>query len=57
MKIQFEDKSFIECRIESNKVIIIISAKDSTDKLKKISNAVELSLEEFKNLISDLDIL
>ena len=35
-------------------IIIMIQAKDHENSLKKISNAVELSPEEFKRLISDL---
>jgi len=55
MKITFEDKSYIECVKSDNpgKVIITISAKDRTDPLKKITNAVEITTEEFKKLISD----
>ncbi len=55
MKITFEDKSYIECIKSDNpgKVIITISAKDRTDPLKKITNAVEITNEEFKKLISD----
>lgn len=56
MKITFDDKSFIQCCKSDNpgKVIITISAKDSSDKLKKITNAVEITIEEFKQLISDI---
>jgi nitrate reductase NapAB chaperone NapD len=56
MKIQFEDKSYIECRKSDNpgKIIIIISAKDGSNNLKKITNAVEITSEEFKSLISDI---
>jgi nitrate reductase NapAB chaperone NapD len=56
MKITFEDKSYIECRKSDNpgKVIISISAKDHNDPLKKITNAVEITAEEFKQLISDV---
>jgi nitrate reductase NapAB chaperone NapD len=56
MKITFDDKSYIEC-LKSNepgKIIIVISAKDGTDPLKKITNAVELTADEFKKLISDV---
>jgi len=56
MKIEFDDKSYIEC-IKSNqpgKVIISISAKDHENKLKKITNAVELTIEEFKKLVSEV---
>lgn len=56
MKITFEDKSYIETRKsnEPGKVMVIICAKDQTNHLKKITNAVELTLEEFKKLISDV---
>ena len=55
MKIQFEDKSYIECKKTDGKdtVIIMISAKDGENPLKKITNAVELTIEEFKKLISE----
>ena len=53
MKISFEDKSFIEVSKSDNpgKIVITISAKDRSDPLKKITNAVEITTEEFKNLI------
>jgi hypothetical protein len=56
MKITFDDKSFIECRKSDNpgKVVITISALDHSDPLKKITNAVEITTEEFKKLISDV---
>ena len=56
MKITFEDKSYIECRKSDNpgKIIVTISAVDHSDTLKKITNAVEISTEEFKKLISDI---
>jgi hypothetical protein len=56
MKIIFDDRSYIDC-YKSNqpgKIMIAISAKDATDPLKKITNAVELSVDEFKKLISDV---
>lgn len=58
MKIQFEDKSYIECRKSDNPgtIVIIISAKDHQNPLKKITNAVELTIEEFKQLISDVQL-
>jgi len=54
MKIEFEDKSYVECRKSDTpgKVIIAISAKDHENPLKKITNAVELTADEFKRLIS-----
>jgi hypothetical protein len=56
MRIQFEDKSFIECRKSDTpgKIILIISAKDNDNARKKITNAVEVTLEEFQKLISDI---
>jgi hypothetical protein len=56
MKISFDDKSYVEVRKSDNPgkmIIIIISAKDHDNPLKKITNAVELTQEEFKKLISD----
>ena len=58
MKITFEDKSYIDCRKSDNpgKIVIVISAKDHENPLKKITNAVEISTAEFKQLISDVQI-
>lgn len=58
MKIQFDDKSFVECRKSDNpgKIMIIISAKDHDNPLKKITNAVEITAAEFKLLISDVQV-
>jgi len=55
-KITFEDKSFVECRKSESedKILLIISATDSNNKNKKITNAVEISREEFDKLISDI---
>jgi nitrate reductase NapAB chaperone NapD len=56
MKITFDDKSYVECRKSEHpgKIIIVISAKDHDNQLKKITNAVEITIEEFKKLISDV---
>jgi len=55
MKIQFDDKSYIDChKSEDGKIVIIVSAKDYDNPLKKITNSVELSIEDFKKLISDV---
>ena len=56
MKIDFEDKSYIECRKSDNpgKVLIIISARNKDNSLKKTTNAVEIDISEFKLLISDI---
>lgn len=56
MKIVFDDKSYVECRKSDNpgKILIIISAKDHENPLKKITNAVEVDESQFKLLISDI---
>jgi len=55
MKISFEDKSYIECKVnDAGKMVIIIQAKDQSNPLKKITNAVELTLEQFKLLVSEV---
>ena len=58
MKITFDDKSYIECRKSDTpgKVVVIVSAKDHDNPLKKITNAAELTVAEFKLLISDVQI-
>lgn len=55
MKIEFEDKSFIELKKSehSDNIIIIIQAKDFSNPLKKITNAVEISVEQFNELIKE----
>ncbi len=57
MKIQFEDKSYIECKKSDTpgKITVMISAKDHQNPLVKITNTVELTPEEFKRLISDVN--
>lgn len=56
MKIVFDDKSYVECVKSDNpgKVVITISAKDHTDPLKKITNAVEVTVEQFTQLTSEV---
>jgi nitrate reductase NapAB chaperone NapD len=58
MKITFDDGSHIECRRSDNpgKILIVISAKDHENPLKKITNAVEITTAEFKSLISDVQV-
>ena len=57
MKIEFEDKSYIDLKKsnDSDTIVIIVQAKDFTNPLKKITNTVELTKEQFKQLISDID--
>jgi nitrate reductase NapAB chaperone NapD len=58
MRIEFNDKSYIECRKSDNpgKIFFIISAKDHENPLKKITNAVEIDESQFKELISDIKV-
>jgi hypothetical protein len=56
MKITFDDKSHVEIR-KSDKpdhILIVVSAKDAENPRKKITNAVEITTEEFKKLVSDV---
>lgn len=56
MKIEFKDQSFIECKKSdtTNKIVIIIQAKDSENPLKKITNIVELTSDELNQLLEGL---
>ena len=56
MKISFKDSSYINCQksADGDKIVILLSAKDGTNPLKRINNACELTLDEFKQLISDI---
>lgn len=53
MKIQFPDHSYIEILKSKspNKVMITIVAKDSNKPLETIANSVELTIEQFNELI------
>ena len=55
MKIIFEDKTWIDC-VKSDKgtIFITVAAPHETDPLKKVINAAELTMEQFKKLISDI---
>ena len=56
MKIDFEDKSYIEIKksSEPDKVVILIQAKDSENPLKKITNCVEITTTQFRQLVSEI---
>jgi hypothetical protein len=56
MRITFDDQSYIECYKpnDPNKVIFIISAKDQENPRKKTTNAVEITMDEFKQLIANV---
>jgi hypothetical protein len=58
-KIIFEDKSYVEVRkspTESDKIVLIIHAKDQSNALKRVINAVEITTDEFKQLIADIQV-
>lgn len=56
MKIEFEDKSYIEVVKSStpNKVVISIQAKDYENPLKKITNSVEITKEQFQSFLDQI---
>lgn len=56
MKITFDDNSYLEIKKSNNenKLYIIISARDSENFKKKITNCVEITIEQFKELVSDI---
>jgi len=53
MKIQFKDHSYIEVSKSSspNKIIITIVARDVKKPLETIANSVELTTDQFNQLI------
>lgn len=56
MRIDFEDKSYIDCQKSDHpdKILVVISAKDHENPLKRIINTVEMTTEQFKRMISDI---
>ena len=56
MKIEFDEngKNFISVSKTNTGVAIILSSQDKDDLKKTIVNSVELSMDEFINLISDI---
>lgn len=56
MKIQFEDKSYIEITKSnnSNKFYISIAAKDQSKLNSIVINSVELTADQLKNLIDEI---
>lgn len=56
MKIKFKDGSYIECvkSHNSDKILFCISAKDYDNTLKRVNNTIELTIDEFKQLISEV---
>jgi nitrate reductase NapAB chaperone NapD len=56
MKILFEDKSYIEIKRsdEPGKILIVVSAKDNQNPLKRITNAAEITEDEFNKLVNEV---
>jgi tRNA threonylcarbamoyladenosine modification (KEOPS) complex Pcc1 subunit len=54
MKKIFEDNSYIEIKLQDDKITIIIQAKDYENPLKKITNSVVLDFKDFVELVSDI---
>lgn len=56
MRITFEDNSYVEVRKseEAGKILLLIGARDFENPLKKITNCVEITEEEFKTLVGDV---
>lgn len=56
MKIQFEDKSYLEIKrsADPEKIMVVIQAKDQKNSLKKITNCVEIDIEQFKKIIKEI---
>ena len=57
MKIIFEDKSYIEFKKSNseNKLFITIQAKDQENRLKKITNSVEITVDQLNKLLSEIN--
>jgi len=57
MKIQFDDGSYVEIKkSDGDKLLVIVAAKDHLNPLKKITNAAEITKEQLKQLLSDVQI-
>lgn len=56
MKVEFEDKSYLEIKksSEPGKIVVLIQAKDGNNLLKKITNSVEITTAQWQQLIADI---
>lgn len=54
MKLEFKEGGYIEILKTNGKVVIVIQAQDATDTLKTITNACELTPQQFQELCKDL---
>lgn len=58
MKIKFDDNSYLEVKRsdKEDKIILIISARDYDNFKRKITNSVEISNDQFNEILKDLKI-
>lgn len=58
MKVQFDDGTYVELKVadDPDKLLLIVSAIDQLNNKKKVINAAEMTKEQFKKLISDVQI-
>lgn len=54
MKIEFEDKSYLEISKSQDKIIISVSAIDYNNPQKTICNSVEISNSQFYEILKSL---
>jgi len=54
MRIDFEDKSYLEIKKSDGKVLIIVQAKDTENPRKNITNICEITIEQFKSLCAEI---
>ena len=57
MKIEFEDGAYIELTTSthSHKLIIAIGSKNAKNPLETVVNSAEITLEQFNQLVSELN--
>ena len=57
MKIEFEDKSYVEFQAsqDDQKIIIVIGAKDQMNNLKNIINSVEITRLQLNLLVGSIN--
>jgi hypothetical protein len=53
MKLNFEEGGYIEITKSQEQVMVVIQAQDATNTLKTITNACEMTLQQFKDLCKD----
>jgi len=58
VKIKFDDNSYLEVKRsdKEDKIILIISARDYDNFKRKITNSVEISNDQFNEILKDLKI-